>query len=449
MATPVTYSLEIWDGVNTIDLTAPPYHILDPGGYVPQEPAEGRPDVTESVQVLIDEPIASARLKLQAIRRALQQAARFQRLPLGNPVYARYKLHAGDDQYRTEILYGRVELDRRTMDLHWRNDKLVFTLDWRRQPWWEGPEDEIALKNGNGDGTGGRTIENHDDGDAGDDAYLEIDGDEIAGDLPAPVRLEITNSEAGTPRGYTYYVSHALLPDPDNLDFILEAEDGAAGTAEGGNSGGSYARHALLTSETAAYTWALTTAQLNAYGGNWYLALARFRAAVPSSTKLRLQLKYQSTMFWQQDAQVIPNTTDRLQALGSLQLPPAILGANYGDLGLVLTATRASAADLDLDFIALLPLDGLRIYRSKIPYGLAQNEVLVDDSISRPARVYVNVAGEKVPAYALAQHGVPPIMVWPGAEQRLIILHDAADGTAAINLTSSVRAYYRPRRLSL
>lgn len=454
MPTPLTYTLSLTDGPTTLDLT--PW-LLNDGGYQMVDGGDA-PTVTESVKLAIQEPIASARHKLQSIRKMLGKAMRFQAMKIGPQVYAQYVDYSGAETWRSEIVGGRAQEDPRTLDLHWKNDLLVFTLAWERLNFWEAPEAEVYKLNGNEavpgtPATGALNIFNNNDGTGATPNirrdYVHLAADAIRGDLPAACRIEFINTTAGTPRNRHLYISHSLLPDPANLVHMLEGEAGGASTGEAGNSGAAYSRHALLTSETTAYTWALTTAQLNAFGGNCFAVFARFRALVPSSTKLRLKLNWQATTFWQADSQVTPNTTDYLQQIGTIYLPPAILGNDHADLDLVLTATRASAANLDLDYLLFLPLDGFRKPEAKIAYGLEQNATLVVDGISRPSRIYTLHTAERVPDYSNRTDGTPPILLYPGEVQRLIFAWDAADGTALPARTATVRMYYRPKRATI
>ena len=133
------------------------------------------------------------------------------------------------------------------------------------------------------------------------------------------------------------------------------------------------------------------------------------------------------------------------QSLDSVQLPPWIVEVNnIAALDLVIEGRRddAGSTNFYLDFIQLLGLDGWRELRARA-YGLQYNETLVDDGIVE--RLYLLNGSNAYGLYV----GTGRLMLLPGRDQRLYFLHGDWMNGGGIARTLSVKAWYRPRRLSI
>lgn len=299
--------------------------------------------------------------------------------------------------------------------------------------------------------TSGVTVWNHDDSGTDHNNYLDIAAAEVTGDLPAPLRLEITNWTNSTNRANNVFVAHNVLSDPANFSHMLEAEAASGGTTTADTTCSNDSRKALSwtnTAESELLTWTLSTAVLNACRGNYFRLLARF-ATTPAYTDLwvRVRIKFSLTTIWE-GPQVLLNNVYNLQDLGVLQLPPYLVGA--GDiypLNLVLYGQRnvSGTHSLSLDFVQLSPLDGWRKFSPR-GYGLAYGVRLVDDGIEGQTYTEGWATAGKTGHYIGSGER---IMVWPNARQRLYFLHDGISGVAAIDRTLRVQGFYRPRRLTI
>lgn len=390
------------------------------------------------------------------------QARRYQTIYLGSRVFVQWKESASGDTWRSEILDGRIEYDKDTIGYFWQANELNFTIAITRRNYWEGSETELPLANGNESVGGtpqlnGINVFNCDDasGSAPNKRvnYVEIAAAAVIGDLPAPPRLEFTNTYNNVTGDRNLHVCHSLLPDPANLVHLLEAEaaTGGSGSADATCSGGNYQSNTLGgDSEQVLFTWTPNAAAWNAMGGNWFKVFARMRTLPTGTTKVRLQVFAGATMFWQQPTQTTLDTTTYLQELGTVQLPPAYLAGSRYPMSIVLTGQKTGGLTLALDFLMVFPLDAMREFIPK-GAGLEYNARLVDDSILVPPRVYTDShsSAGMLPDYYPDAYQSELIMLYPGALQRLIFLWDATDKTAAIARTATVRLYYRPRRLGL
>lgn len=411
-------------------------------------------NVTEQMDVILEGVAATQRATLAALNLLLEQARHRQRTGMGPAVYVEFRPDDAEGWWRSEILSGRALVDDAELefDLQLVTAGLEITVIYTRRYYWEGAEAQIPLTNGNGtDDIAGLTVYNHDDADAGDDNYVAIDGDDVDGDLPAPPRLELTNTYNSATRADRVFVGHNAYSAPATLTHILEAEDASGGTptAHATASAGEYnALSWAVTTETQLLDWTLSTAMLNALAGNYaHLLLRLYNTTIYTDLWLRVRIKFEVSTIWEGPA-LLARANRILQDLGTVQLPPYLLGA--GDLyplHLMVYGTRAQAGThlLNVDCLQVAPADGWRKLQPK-GYGLGYEARLVDDMIAGALYTDSWATPGKVGNYI--GYGAP-IMLAPGRAQRLYFLWDTTVGGAGIDRTLSVKAFYRPRRLTL
>lgn len=406
--------------------------------------------LTENLEV---GPLPTA--TIQAIQAAFAQAWRRHKKRIGARVYLELTPQGGTYQ-RSEITPGSlVKHNENVLGYEWIASAVTGFLTVTRRPWWARARAELALANGSvgSPATGGVVVYNHDDAGSGHDNWVDIDGATITGAIPGPVELRLTNTQNVSQRAYNLHIAHNVLSDPANLPHILEAENAttiSSGTATASSdaSGGYYVASSWGSSvESRLFEWTLSTALLNAAGGNRFRVLARFHNSVDDTLKARLKILYEVTTLWE-GPQVLLNAGvgTFFQDLGVVRLPPALVGTgDIHPLYLDLYYEKDGGGTANLDFIALLPLDG---YRKLEPqgYGLAYNARLVDDQLE--GYVYTDgwATAGKTPHYL----GLgDPFKLWPGEDQRLYFYADKISGGVQIAQTFSVRAYYRPRVLTI
>lgn len=459
----MTVGLRITDGTTTVTLTSDDALLLE---YVPRTPGmdvrsvglatqDGEEqigarwnNVTEQAQVLITGGMAAARETLNKLNRLFEEAREFQWQRLGAQVWAEFRPAATEDWYRSELLSGKVEVDEEVLrSWYWNEGRIEAAVIWTRRYFWEGPEAELPLTNGNGSRvTGGLTVYNHDDADH--DNYVEIAAEDVTGDTPGPVKLQMQNTFDSTARAAQFFVAHNVLSNPGSFDHILEGESASGGTnvTDTSCSGGAYKSVSWTgDSEIELLRWDLSTAFLNAAAGNYFRILARFLTAPSAETWLCFKIKMELTTIWE-GAWIEAGSSYSLQDLDTLQLPPYLVGA--GDLyplKLSLLGKRVGGGSLYLDFLQMSPLDG---WRKLLPkgYSLAYGALIVDDGISGYLYTYGWSPAGKTGHYSSRGQ---PLLLRPQTAQRLYFLHDTDSGSAPIERTLQVRAWYRPRRLVL
>jgi hypothetical protein len=425
--------LNIVQGTTTVNLGYGGNHGIR--RYVPVTPSADDESVTESAVILFQ---ASSLDNLRAAVRQVEQllsvnAPLWAEQRLGSPVYIQFDPGNTGTVYRSQVLSGRVELDEDTLGWQWWNVVCEAQLTWTRRPYWEGPETTLV---------NGTLIYNHDD--SGHDNYVTVSS--VGGNLPAPIRVEMKNEEADSTG--TVWVGLNKFHNPTSLVTFLEAENanGKTGTADFTCSNGYYEPVTLPVSEGDLLVWNIDP---DDYQGGYYRVLIRLRSAAPSGTYVKLCLSQTwPNVLWSMSDFVALNTTERIQEIGTVQISPFLVGqASQAGVNLRLRGYRSAGGTLEVDFIALIPMDGFRKY-SVVGSALASTYRLVDDGISDPPAVYTctDAGANRKPDYVASG---TPLLLQPGTDQRLHFLQLKSDGTATITRALRVYVYYRPRRLTL
>jgi hypothetical protein len=447
----------ITHGATTIDLNSAACAVTS-DGYAPR-PSEsflGPTITTESFDVHLFGTAAAISALIQSIEGAFWQAKNYQNTGAGARVYANLQPDNFPTAYRSELLDGRVILEDAALIWMERSNYARARIAWTRRNWWEGPEAQLPLSNTNAtDDLTGLVVYNANDGAGAPPAdrvnYVEIDGADVAGDLPAPVRLELTNTYAGESLGWLW-IGHGTQ-SPTNLLTRLEAEAALGkgpGTAHAASSGGYYVQEALPSGVIYSYTWTLTAAQLTAAAGRWFHALVR--CTIGPSVHFRFQLKLQAAnqTIWESGwAALDGRYAHAIRDLFTLRLPPWLAGlGGLSALDLVLEVVQSAQPSLDLylDCLYLLPAEHWQ-FLGRGGVTISQNRRVVVDGIEE--RTYCD-DGAGAARIGLPNPAGTPILLEPGKTQRLyFLMHASAYTTAEIARTLSVKAFYRPRRLSL
>lgn len=462
----MAHVLSVSDGTTTVNLMAAPTYFVE--RYAPGSPEVqaatvaaslyggevGQPryeNVTESVDLFLKAAsVAALQALVQSIEAMLQKAHRRQRLRVGERVFLQLQLDGEAQSWRSEILTGRLVVVEDGLEL-WPNRALTAQLIVQRRPFWEGAEVELQLSTSTlSAATGGRTIYNHDDSGSGHDNWVQIASSQVGGVLPAPVRLEMRNTAGATVYVNGVHLAVDAFGDPA-FGHVVEGESRSSGgtvTADGNSSGGSY--NSLSIPGAAEMVFSLAASLVQNSGGRYWRLLARL-PLVSGNVYLTPILRNSAGREVWRGAEVLVTylVTDLgIKDWGAVPLPPVDLGATAGGLQLVLSVryTGAGTGNLQLDFVQLTPTEYVRRLRLG-GTTLAANDVVVDDGIED--RCWCELSSVRQPAGAVEG---APLMVWPGRTQRLFVLFDEVNGgpvESVIGRTLSVRAYYRPRRLTV
>jgi hypothetical protein len=448
----MTMHLAVTDGTLTVALTD---GITWPKDYRPLTPRGDRATVDETAEMHF-ETIAIGRDKIRDLNRLFVQAARYHRTRQGSKVYVEHQPELGEMMYRSLLYGGRVDLDERTYHELWGADVMEADITWTRATYWEGELTQIPLTNGSATRTlANLTCYNHDDADSGHDNWANIDGLDVEGDLPTPLRLEITNNtDSGVSTGEmrTVYVAMGVHNDPLNFVHMVEMEDEtqiATKTivVDAGASGGEYGEYEWTDAGmTDLVKIQISNTVMSQAQGAYFRVLVRLHSDPPAGCRYQLSLwDTDNLTIW--DGPIIYGVDgDQLLDFGTVPLPPALIGSglDMGEMFLVLSADANASGThtLDMDWLQLTPLDGWRAHDSEasIPAG----EGLFDDGIEGYAYHYDGSYGYNLPpARGHAIH------LLPGQDARLYVLQMGESGLAQILRSVALKAYYRPRRVTL
>lgn len=402
----------------------------------------------EQVEDALDLVLEGAPGEIEA---TLEQVGRMaQAAPGRPPAYLEVRPAAGGALWRSPIVEAWPELRPAGAGQRARGRQGV-TLHLLRQNWWEGPEAGLPLSNPHGSAvTAGLTVYNHED--AAHANYAHAAAAHIAGDLPAPARLEFT---AATSETGTLWAGLNQLSDPANLAVTYPGEAAAPGSGVSAATladplyaaGGSYRRFTWSgTAPQAAAAWTLNALHLGRMGGRAFRGVLRFYTPpAESSLWACWRLAYpgaQVETLWEGPGQYL-RTDAVLQDLPGLCLPPWTVppGLNPPGLSLQLavSAGAAGAHVLEIDDLTLLPLDGWRKYE---PAAQQAAGLSVRDDTAQG-----HVFGLGAAFQTHAAEG-PGFWLHPGLDARFTFLVGQRL-SANIGLTAAVKVFYRPRRRGL
>ena len=443
-------TINITDGTNTVDLSLGTDAWNEE--YAPQNAGLSPDSVIETQTVMFIGGNSTVDANWQKLEKLFWQAWQWAQYRRGARVYIQVNLD-GTNTWRSEIYDGKVLATVDMVKYERALGQRYATITVQRANWWEGAEAQVPLTNGNGtNNTAGLNVFNSNDGTGSSpnkkNSYIAITGTDVAGDLPAATRLEMTNNYSD--RLYYLWIGQNWT-DPANFQPVLEAENavGATPTGSAYTSNGNYVNLTITTTEADALNWTLNAAFLNACKGNYYKAILKILNVPSKLFKFRIKIVWNSTILWQ-SGQIQPDNNLSLcvRDLVTFRLPPWLPSLSSLDgVSLILTAqSTLGTQNLWVDWLQLMPTDGWR-YIVYVGYGLAVSKRLIDDGIS--GFLYQDDGAGATKIGNIVGYG-NSIMLPPGKDQRLhFMMHSWQGNMAEIDRTLSVKLFYRPRRLTL
>lgn len=444
------------DGTTTISLVASGV-LLD--NYAMSVPEGDDVTVVDTVDIMVEGASGAAmQSKARAIEAMMDAATRYHRTRTGARVFVTAQLISDADAWRSEIVGGRLEPADDTLAV-WANNKARMTLYIERMPYWEGPETPLPLSNGNGtNNTAGLTLYNDGSGVGTSPTvrnnWAQIAAGVVTGALPAAVNVELKNTTGSAQTLNAVHMANLALNDPTNFPHILQAEARTAGGTVAANASASGGSVVQLTNYVSGQTvtWDLSATLLQKTQGRWFrlmLSLFYRTATVDKAETVQAEILDGTGAFVLVSGPEVAIAHasiafDPLFDLGALPLPPGGYDAAWGALKLRLTFRIASGtATTYLDYLQITPTDSYRVLDMR-PAAIANNALVVDNGYDDLA--YVETAGARAP-YVMPRG--EPLLVWPGKLQRIYVLADRVSGPLDIDHKWAVRAWYRPRRLSI
>lgn len=447
----MAHAFTITDGSTTFSLTTTNCMLVNYPMAPPTNEGGKATNVTESISIML---YAATPALMQAatatLERLLEQSRRGRYNNIGPIVRITAQLDSDTAVWRSRIYDARLELKENSLAI-WGNAKMEATLIIERDPYWEGALTQIPLTNGNGsNNTSGLKIYNCGDSTGTSpnkrDNYVQVAANDVAGDVPAPVRLELTNTTGGSLWIFELFAATNAFSDPANFPHIMEGEStiyagyGSAGS-DSTCSGGS------VVTTTGSNTWyiqaALSGSLLAKCAGQDFHILMRTGNKF-SGCYVQPQIYEASGTYSIRTSDETPSSVVKtLYDLGVMSLPPGGYSTAYGALRLAMRWRTGASQSVLTDYWALFPTTGFR--KLQMIATMANNATLVDDPIED--RAYVLSSGAELP-YVVRRAG--PVLVWPNTLQRLYFLwSDNVNNDSVITQTMTIKAYYRPRRVTI
>lgn len=432
-----TYSLE--GGTNPVTVTSKEYtparpqltatEIASRTGDGGELDSASWANVRETVSVVAIGTEAHVRAYVQNVETALNLAAQYASQRRGVPWHLYFDPSATSlsNAYRSQILYGTLALV--SFDLE--NGIAEIEIELTRRFYWEGALTALTLTNGHGSTSYGRTIYNTDD--ATYDDWVTIDGDDVLGALPTPVRVEYVN--AWTSRIYDLITSLAVWGGKDHSAAQLAIASASYST--GSWSG---------DSDTRITAWDLTSAQLDNFAGRYYRVLLELGNYPAAGTWLKAKVMINSLTSVYDGDYTLLNSGAYYQDLGVIELPPWLRGeTGLQPLQVALYARKTGGGSLNVSYAKLLPARSLR-WMQPAGYGSDTSTRLVDDQITE---TLWNEAldGTLKTGHYWVRGGKQ--YLWPGRDATLYVKAASTSSAFTSDIQGALKVSYRPRRLSL
>jgi len=272
--------------------------------------------------------------------------------------------------------------------------------------------------------------------------YVHIPSTNINGNLPTPAKIKLQCSLVAGDTLTHYWVANNYLSTPASFPHLLEFEDSDTGSdsSDADYSSGGYRQYSIDTTEAKVTGWVLGEEMLTSASGNYFKGMLFTPDADVTDVKWRFKILYSGDTIWEGNQVKFDDTygtaTD-WREIDTIQLPPFISETGVAPASITLElwgeSTSGSAETLNLDCVALIPLDGWR-------------KVIFKDSVAASAGYYDDGILEK--SYSIdgsdnelrntATEG-EYIMLDPNQDNRLYIL---AHQLSPVNGTPCKQAYY-------
>lgn len=448
----MAHLLQVTDGTTTINLTTSGW-TLKRYDMAVGDPNEDSKPITDTIELQASGASTTAmQTTLETLEQMLLKVRLRRKTNRGPRIYLQIQPISDATLWQSEILAWSLPPSQGAL-AYWINAKMEVRLIVERRPYWESAtltELNIKSQNNATAGTGGRPVHNRKDGIGGN--YVEIASSQIDGSLPAPVKVQLTNTSGSFQNYRNIHLATNSQSDPVNFTHFIDCETLASGSAgssvtSGSANAGGYAT--VTFTGAATLKWTLSSTLLAKSAGRSFRLLARFvgySTAAPIYAEPRIMddggLADIPPIGDKVTLPVLAASPYALVDLGSLFLPPGGYNTIWAPQLLALKLYSSISQTVAIDYIQLTPTES---YRKLVQTGqqIANNDSIVDDGIER--QTYALEGGLASPFYAPQGE---PLMIFPGQTNRIYILHDTGMSSPLTN-TFSVRLWYRPRRNSL
>lgn len=437
--------LRLTNGVQTVTLSGDGA-LLRGCTYVPRTPAlheqetrstlrDGgditaitRRNVTESARVVLQGQASALLTQVRALE-AFFPVHDAQRHPAAGRVFVEFRLEDRGDVYRSEVLAGRVEWPDVPIGPRLASQAVEIVVIWTRRDYWEGPEVALPLSS-NATSTTTSPVSFGNGATNSNWFQVSVAHSELAGWLPAPLRLKITNEEAGD-----VFIRNLYLTNTAHVGTLSLFRRGNQNELAHG------ATYSTGSSDNnLAYIWLLPNAMLSALAGRYVRVLVAFNSGFDGYIQSGARLGTTTDIYRNEQ---IRGDGSYLVDAGTLPLPPSRLMPNPTSTALALWIQKAGGISTTLNYVQLTPV-GEHVFRRLYNIGaVPPGASIVDNGIDDT--VYGEFASGTAPS-VYSYH--TPLHIWPGRVNRLRALYNTTTGLGASNQMSA-QAWVRPRRLTV
>jgi hypothetical protein len=346
------------------------------------------------------------------------------------------EVDTGGGYVRSEILDGILD----TETEYYNRISLDYTpvRIWiKRKNYWEGAEAQIPLTNENGtNNTTGLTVFNTNDMTGTPPTqrvnYVKMTAANLPGSIPAPPRIEITNTySSGETRLSNVWLGRSIDDAINPFQWFVPHE---------------VTKNTTASTEQQISLTELDTNFLGGTKGGHYRIFTKVQMGY-KDLRLNIALYFPASVAltpMQKAPEVVQNSAHVVD-LGTLQIPPWLPDiSDQAPVGLRLGARRAGGFNQTFFDYFLFPANA---FRQLIPrgYGIATGITLADDGITETVWTEGWTGGGKTGHYSGYGDWITLI---PGKDQRLLFLFNTMTGGYDDAITATIKVFYRPRRLT-
>ena len=400
--------------------------------------------VTEEMTLTLKGTHAQMDTVLKRLEEKLALANQYIRNRVGYPQYIRVKADPTSSYFYAELLEASLVPGKKSMT-YYAGGSLGVVMRFRRRNYFDSDEVILPLSNsGMSNVTTGLAMVNHDD--SAHDHSFSVYMDNVETELPAPMRIEVTNTDASQVLKDLWMgsIQYNVLSSKPKL--VYEAESGSGGTpvSSGSASNGAYQQFTWTAGGWSDLThWDLSATDLFRYQGRAVMPMLRLaNTHAYSGMMMKLSVVSNGITLWEGN-EVPAEAGKGYVAFGTLRLPCGetlgTIGPYQQELHLQVYKEGTSSTTLDLDDLVLMPQDSFTQHLGLV--ALAQNEKLIDDAFNGVS--YGLKSNYEMGTHIALNRGH---FIQPRHHGYFMVFQVNGSEVAPIAQSVSVRAWYRQRR---
>lgn len=404
--------------------------------------------VEETLLLSLEGMPAELAAGLRALERICQRSEKDARTGYPAQQCLRFQVWPGGEYAYAPLIRLAVEVNPDAPDTRLTGSLLV-RLHFTRANHFDSDPIELPLSGKAGENIlGGIDLVNHTDAHAGHGNSVLMDPADIDSDLPAPLRIELTNTYAAGVL-HDLYLGLYHHPERDEEDLLIYPASDFMGGALFSNAAAINGYYVRVTWSVAGWTafgsWLVQNTAVRDLAGLAYRPILRFydpHGYVDLHLKLKLQAG--SVILWEGES-VYADPDYGYVLFPPVQIPPNRLLKETlpHHVALTLYGQRdaSGAHTFDFDGLTLLPLNPGANFLGF--YDLPEDATLIDDGFLGAHNTRFSPVGSETVSHI--RQG-SELCVWPGEVNRLVLLMADGDNQMDIFRTAKLKLTYRKRK---